>query len=195
MRRLLAGALLALSGCSAGIPKYDYASEADPRRTEYVIGVSDTLQVHVWKNPELSTGVVVRPDGTITIPLLGDMLAAGLTPSQLRAQIKARLDQYVRDEGAVVTIAVNGINSYGVLVAGRVARPGPISATKYLTVVEAVVLAGGPTPYASPDETVLIRRNADGSVRKIPIRYDLIVKGEHQEMNLVLGRGDQIFVP
>lgn len=160
-----------------------------------MIGVSDTLQVHVWKNPEVSTGAVVRPDGTITIPLLGDMLAAGLTPSQLRAQIKARLDQYVRDEGAVVTIAVNGINSYGVLVSGRVARPGPVNATKYLTVLEAVALAGGPTPYASPEDTVLIRRNPDGSVRRIPIRYDLIVKGEYQEMNLVLGRGDQIFIP
>lgn len=194
-RSLLAAILFAVSGCAAAMPRYDYSQETDPRKSEYVIGVGDVLQVRVWKNPEVSSEPVVRPDGTITLTLLGDMPAAGLTPTQLRDQIKSRFDQYIRDEAAVVTVAVSSVGSYRVTVSGRVGQPGVLSATHYLTVVEAVSLAGGPTPFASPEETVLFRLNPDGSARKIPIRYDLIVKGEHPEMNLVLKRGDQVFIP
>ncbi|MGE5783431.1 MAG: polysaccharide biosynthesis/export family protein [Myxococcales bacterium] len=195
VRSCLAAILIAVSGCGAALPNYDYSKETDPRRSEYVIGVGDVLQVRVWKNPEVSTDPIVRPDGTITLTLLGDMPAAGLTPTQLRDQIKARFDQYIRDEAAVVTVAVSTVGSYRVTVSGRVAMPGVLSAAHFLTVVEAVSLAGGPTPFASPEDTVLFRLNPDGSARRVPIRYDLIVKGEHPEMNLVLKRGDQVFVP
>jgi polysaccharide export outer membrane protein len=187
--------LIAVNGCGAGIPNYDYARESDVRKAEYVIGVGDTLQVRVWKNPELTTDPQVRPDGTITITLIGDIPAVGLTPTQLRDIIKARLKQYIRDEEPVVTVAVSSVQSYQITVSGRVAHPGVVSSYHYLTVVEAVALAGGPTPYASPEDAVLFRLNPDGSTRRIPIRYDLIVKGEHQEMNLVLKRGDQLFIP
>ncbi len=177
------------------MPKYNYAGEPDPRKSEYVIGIADTLQVRVWKNPDLSAEPQVRPDGTITIPLLGDIPAAWRTPSVLRDQIKARLGQFIQDEAAVVTVAVAQVQSYQVTVTGRVGHPGVLSSRSYLTIVEAVALAGGPTPFASPEQTVLLRLNPDGSVRRIPIRYDLIVKGEHLEMNLVLQRGDQLFIP
>ena len=187
--------LIAMSGCSAGIPNYDYSQESDPRKAEYVIGIGDTLQVRVWKNPELSTDPQVRPDGTITITLIGDVPAVGLTPTQLRDKIKARLNQYVRDEAAVVTVAVSSVQSYQITVSGRVAHPGVVSSYHYLTIVDAVALAGGPTPYASPENAILFRLNPDGSARRIPIRYDLVVKGEHQEMNLVLKRGDQLLIP
>jgi polysaccharide export outer membrane protein len=194
-RTFLLAIFIAVGGCSAAMPDYDYSRESDIRKSEYVIGVGDTLQVRVWKNPELSTDPQVRPDGTITIPLLGDIAAVGLTPTQLRNQIAARLNQYIRDEAAVVTVAVSSVQSYQVTVSGRVARPGVVSSYRYLTVVDAVALAGGPTPFAAPQDTVLFRLNPDGSARRIPIRYDLVVKGEHQEMNLVLRRGDQLFIP
>lgn len=187
--------LIAVSGCGAGIPNYNYAQEVDVRKAEYVIGIGDTLQVRVWQNPELSTDPQVRPDGTITVTLIGDVPAVGLTPTQLRDNIKARLKQYIRDEAAVVTVAVSSVQSYQITVSGRVAHPGVVSSYHYLTVVEAVALAGGPTPFASPEDAVLFRLNPDGSARRIPIRYDLVVKGEHQEMNLVLRRGDQLFIP
>ena len=187
--------LIAMSGCSAGIPNYDYSQESDPRKAEYVIGIGDTLQVRVWKNPELSTDPQVRPDGTITITLIGDVPAVGLTPTQLRDKIKARLNQYVLDEAAVVTVAVSSVESYQITVSGRVVHPGVVSSYHYVTVVDAVALAGGPTAFASPENAVLFRLNPDGSTRRIPIRYDLVVKGDHQEMNLVLKRGDQLFIP
>lgn len=194
-RYLLLAFSIAICGCGAAIPKYDYSREPDPRKSEYVIGVGDVLQVRVWRNPDVSSDPVVRPDGTITVTLLGDMRAAGLTPTQLRDQVKARFDQYIRDEAAVVTVAVSTIGSYRVTVSGRVGQPGVLTATHYLTVVEAVSLAGGPTAFASPQDAILFRLNPDGSARSIPIRYDLIVKGEHPEMNLVLQRGDQVFIP
>jgi polysaccharide export outer membrane protein len=187
--------LIAVIGCGAGIPHYDYSQETDPRKAEYVIGIGDTLQVRVWKNPELSTDPQVRPDGTITITLIGDIPAVGLTPTQLRDKIKARLNQYIRDEAAVVTVAVSSIESYQITVSGRVAHPGVVSSYRYVTIVDAVALAGGPTTFASPENTILFRLNPDGSTRRIPIRYDLVVKGEHQEMNLVLKRGDQLLIP
>jgi len=187
--------LIAVTGCGAGISNYDYLHESDIRKAEYVIGIGDTLQVRVWKNPELTTDPQVRPDGTITITLIGDIPAAGRTPSQLRDIIKAHLKQYIRDEESVVTVAVSSVQSYQITVSGRVAHPGVVSSYHYLTVVEAVALAGGPTSFASPADTLLLRLNPDGSMRRIPIRYDLVVKGEHQDMNLVLRRGDQLFIP
>ena len=187
--------LIAVSGCGAGISNYDYSRESDIRKTEYVIGIGDTLQVRVWKNPELTTDPQVRPDGTITMTLIGDIRAAGLTPTQLRDIIKDRLKQFIRDEESAVTVAVTSVQSYQITVSGRVAHPGVISSYHYLTVVEAVALAGGPTSFASPTDTFLLRLNPDGSTRRIPIRYDLVVKGEHLEMNLVLKRGDQLVIP
>src|SRR5262245_12820854 len=106
---LACGSLLV--ACGAPAVHYDYAREPDPRRSEYVIGVADHLDIKVWKNPDLSTGAIVRPDGTITLPLVGDLRAAGKTPSQLKGDIAKALTAYIRDEGAVVTIAVTGINS------------------------------------------------------------------------------------
>lgn len=187
--------LLVVTGCHASVPKYPYASEPDPRRGEYVIGVADSLQVRVWKNPELSTDIQVRPDGTITMPLLGDIRAAGLTPTQLKNEIRRRMSQYITDRAAIVTVAVTAVRSYEVVVSGRVGHPGVFGSNRYLTVLEAISLAGGPTPYAATDDLLLVRRNPPGTVRRIPIRYDLLVQGQHPEMNLILMRGDQLYMP
>jgi len=175
---------------------YDYSKEPDPRKSEYVIGVADHLSIRVWKNPDLSTEASVRPDGTITMPLLGDLRADGRTPSQLKEDITKQLQRYVRDEGAVVTIAVTGVNSYSFTVSGNVEHPGVFAQTKYVTVLDAVQLAGGPNRFSSAAETKIFRRDrASGKMRVIPINYPAVLEGTQPEANLALLPGDQVYVP
>lgn len=197
-KRLLAlpALLLALSGCGVRY-KYDYASEPDPRRLEYVIGVSDQLSIQVWKNPDLSGDVTVRPDGTITLPLIGDLTADRKTPTELRNEIARHLAKYLRGEGAEVTVAVTTVNSYSFMVSGNVERPGVYTAQKYVTVLEAIQLAGGPNRFASPRKTKLFRRptGPGAKARTVPIDYASLVDGSRPEANLALFPGDQIYVP
>ena len=183
---------IAVCGSGAAI-QYDYSKEVDPRRTEYVIGIADQLQVRVWKNPDLSTEAVVRPDGTITMQLVGDILADGKTPSQLRQEITKLLSDYVKD--ALVTIAVTAINSYSFTVSGNVEHPGVFRSTKYVTVFDAVQLAGGPNRFASPRETKLYRRDRKGATRIIPVDYNAVAEGKEPQANLALLAGDRIDVP
>lgn len=186
---------MVLASCVNAPPNYPYAKEPDPRKVEFVIGVSDQLRIRVWKNPELNTEIQVRPDGTITMPLVGDVKADGLTPSQLTAAITKALAQYVKDESAVVTVAVVEVNSYKVTVSGAVMQPGIYGSRQYLTVADAIALAGGPSRFASPADTVLIRKGPGNTSRRIPINYDQVVRGEFLQQNLVLLAGDVVFVP
>ena len=195
MKKALPALLATLTACASARYDYDYAKEPDPRQSEYVIGVADSLSIRVWKNPELSAEVTVRPDGTITVPLIGDLHADGLTPSQLKTVLVRQLAKYVRDESAVVTIAVTGVNSYSFTVIGNVTTPGVFTSRKYVTVLEAMQLAGGPNRFASPKETRLLRRNRGGELRTIPINYSAIIDGTQPQANLVLLPGDQIYVP
>jgi polysaccharide export outer membrane protein len=195
--RLLATVAIFGLGACGGAPRitYDYGKEPDPRRMEYVIGVNDLLEIRVWKNPELSADVTVRPDGVITMPLLGDVRVEGRTPSELRGELKQRLAEFIHDVEPVVTISVTGINSYSFTVGGNVERPGVFTSTKYVTVLEAILLAGGPNKFAKADRIQLHRRGADGKDRVIPVAYSLLMSGKRPEMNLALMRGDRIFVP
>jgi polysaccharide export outer membrane protein len=195
MRRAFAVLLVLLSACGHGAGAFDYRKEPDPRRSEYVIGVSDLLSIQVWNNAEVSREVTVRPDGTITLPLIGDLTAAGKTPSQLKQEVTTQLARYVRDEGAVVTVAVSAVNSYGFTVSGNVERPGVYGSQKYVTVLEAIQLAGGPNRFASPRKTKLMRRDRAGNLRVIPIDYTAVLEGRRPEANLALLAGDQLHVP
>src|SRR5262245_49671252 len=112
--------LATLAGCPVSTPYYDYSKEPNPRKLEDVIGVSDKLLITVWKNPDLSTDAVVRPDGTITMPLIGDIKASGRTPSELRGEITTRLGNFIKDDSAVVTVAITEVNSYRFTVTGAV---------------------------------------------------------------------------
>jgi len=188
-------ALLILAGCGAAPVVYDYSREPDPRKSEYVIGVSDHLAIKVWKNGDLSTDAIVRPDGTITLPLLGDLRAAGRTPTELKEQVQKLLANYIRDESAVVTIAVTGVNSYSFTVSGNVEHPGVFSSPKYVTVLEAIQLAGGLNRYASPGKTQIFRLTKNGSARVIPIDYDAVQSGRQPDANIALLAGDRVFVP
>lgn len=187
--------MMVVAACGVPPSNYPYEKEPDPRQREYVIGVSDNLRIRVWKNPELDTDIQVRPDGTITMPLLGDLVAEGLTPTQLKQEISKALSQYIKEAGAVVTVAVTEVNSYKVTVSGHVLQPGVYASRQFMTVADAVALAGGPDRFAKSKEVVLIRKNPKGGVRRIPINYEAIQKGEKLEQNLVLMRGDTLFFP
>ena len=185
----------AATACGSSIPNYDYAAESNPCDTEFVVGVSDRLQITVWQNRHVSTSLLVRPDGTITLPLVGDLQAAGKKPSQLKKEITDRLKTFIKEETAIVTVAVTEVNSYRFSVSGEVTNAGVFNRTHCVTVVDALALAGGFTRFASRDKIVIVRRDDQGQLRQIPISYDAIAKGGHQEMNLVLHAGDQIVVP
>src|SRR5882757_8119055 len=114
--------------CATQHAPYNYAAEPDPRKKEYVLGPSDVLHVNVWRNPELSGDATVRPDGTISVPLVGDLSAAGRTPSQIRADIAQRMTAFIKDDAAIVTVAVNTIASYRFVVSGNVEHPGAFAA-------------------------------------------------------------------
>jgi len=184
-----------LVACGASIPNYDYSQEPDPRTSEYVIGVADQLRIEVWKNPEQSGTVRVRPDGTITLPLIGDLHAAGRTPSQLRSDIQRKQKAFVKDETATVTVAVTEVASYRFTVAGEVVNPGVFNSSNYVTVIEAIAMAGGLTRFAKRNSIFIVRRDKNGNTRHVPISYDAIAKGGHEEMNLALLPGDTVFVP
>ena len=179
------------SGC--GTSGYDYSKEPDPRKREFVLGASDQVKITVWKNPELSSDARVRPDGTITMPLIGDIPATGRTPSELQKEITQKLSSYVR-EGAVVSVAVSEVNSYRFTVGGNVEHGGIFTAKYYVTVSEAVAMAGGLNKFANPHKVVIVRNEGQG-VRRIPIDYERIASGEHPEENLPLIAGDSLFVP
>jgi len=180
----------AIVGC--GPAYYDYSKEPDPRKGEFVLGVNDAVHVNVWKNAELSVDARVRPDGTITMPLVGDIKAAGRTPSSLKSEITKRLQSFVRDEGAIVSIAVTEVNSYRFTVAGQVEHAGLLTAKYYVTASEAIAMAGGLNRFANPHKLTLVRNDQHG-LRRIPIDYERIASGLHPEEDIVLLAGDTLY--
>lgn len=191
---LLSGGLSAV-GCATPRPPYDYASEPDPRKKEYVIGASDILRITVWHNADLSGESIVRPDGTISLPLIGDVRAAGRTPGEVRSEVAQRLAAFVKDESAVVTVAVAAINSYRFIVSGNVERSGAFTATHYVTVSEAIALAGGPNKFANPEDAMIIRVDPSKGVRRIPVDVPAVLNGSRPEQDLPLLSGDTVYVP
>jgi len=195
-RLLLLVALAVVAACGIKVPNYDYAQEPDPRNMEYVLGVGDDITINVWENPGLTTEGTIRPDGTITMPLIGDIKASGETPTSLKGLIKEKLATFVKVEGSEITVQVRGANSYRFTVSGEVIRPGVYNQTYYVTVAEAVALAGGFTRFAKKNEMVLMRRDSTtGEVRRIPLVYDLLASGRRPDMNIVVLAGDSLYVP
>jgi polysaccharide export outer membrane protein len=157
----------------------------------YVIGPSDVLNITVWKEPTLSSSLLVRPDGMISLPLLGDVLATGLTPLQLADQIASKLKKFVQDPN--VSVVVSQIHSKIVYLLGEVGKKGPIEMTPGMTVLEAIGSAGGLTDYANAKK-IYILRNEGGRNEKIPVKYKQALKGD-RSLDLVLKSGDTIVVP
>jgi polysaccharide export outer membrane protein len=157
----------------------------------YVIGPSDVLTVTVWKEPTLSGPILVRPDGMITMPLLGDVQASGLTPLRLADQIASRLKKYFQAPN--VSVVVGEIHSKVIYLLGEVGKKGPIEMTPGMTLLNAIASAGGLTDYANTKK-IYILRGETGKQDKIPVRYKDALRGE-SEFNLVLQPGDTIVVP
>lgn len=184
---------LALSGCGPSIYEtYDYTKEYDPRKHEYVIGVSDTVSINVYRSPDLSTQGTVRPDGVITVPLIGDLIVAGKTPTQVRDEMKKKLATYVKDD-AVINVSVTGFNSYRFIVSGNVNHAGAFSQKYYVTVSEALAMAGGPSKFAA-DQIVILRADASGKVREIPVSLKAVNSGKHQEQDIFIVSGDTVLM-
>ena len=182
-----------MHGTSAGTQAlYAEAARRDPRGKPYIIGIADVVRVSVWKDESLSTDAIVRPDGTITVPLVGELRAAGRTAAELQQEASQRMATVVKD--APVTVSVTEINSYRFTVAGNVEHPGLFTARYYLTVSEALALAGGPNRYADTDQVVIVRP-VGGSLQRIPIDYDAILSGKSPEQDIVVLAGDSVRVP
>ena len=159
---------------------------------DYVIGAEDVLGVQFWREPEMSGDVVVRPDGMITLPLLGDVKADGLKPNVLRDQVKAAAERFLTD--ANVTIIVRQVNSRKVYITGQVAHPGAYSLASPRTVLQALAMAGGVTEYAESDN-ISIARTEGGKTKLYKFNYKNVSKGKGIEQNIQLQPGDTVMVP
>ncbi len=157
----------------------------------YIIGPEDGLQVTVWKEPTMSGSFPVRPDGMISLTLLGDVQAAGLTPMQLSGDISQRLKKYVQDPN--VSVVVTGINSRRVYLMGEVNKVGPVPMSAGMTPLQAIASAGGLTAFAN-SKHIYILRTEQGKQQKIPFNYKQALKGDSKEQ-LPLRPGDTIVVP
>jgi polysaccharide biosynthesis/export protein len=158
----------------------------------YLIGVQDVLDISVWKEPELSRSVPVRPDGKISLPLLNDVQAAGLTPSQLGAQITTNLNKFMTNPQ--VTVIVSQINSQRIYILGEVVRPGAFVLLSSMTILQALSNAGGFTPFANSKKIYLLRQE-NGKQQKLPFNYKDVIGGKKPEQNVVLRPSDTIVVP
>lgn len=172
------------------------ASPAHPPQQDssYRIGAGDVLEISVWNEPQASVqGVVVRPDGKISLPLLKDISVVGLTPMELQQNLTERLDKLIR--GADVTVVVREIHSKKVYLVGMVGRIGPMPlVSDDTTVLQAIAEAGGLSPYAKKKK-IYVLRIENGKKIKLPFDYDAVVKGEHLEQNITLRPDDTIVVP
>lgn len=171
--------------------------EATAAADVYRIGQDDILQVSVWRSPELSVTVPVRPDGRISVPLVGDVVVAGRTPDQVAADIKLKLAAFVREPQ--VSIILTELRSHEYLsrvrVTGAVRTPVSVPYRPGMTVLDAVLAAGGVTEFASADNTKLFRRNKSETLETLPIKLDRLMKKGDLENNLALQPGDIVTVP
>lgn len=165
------------------------SSAADPG---YLLGPEDVLLISVWKDDHLTREVVVRPDGMISFPLVGDVTAEGKTVDELRSDLVRRLVKYIPNVN--VTVAVTKVLSYKIYVVGRVTKPGEYLVGHYTDVLQALSLAGGLTPFAAENDIKVIRR-VMGQQQVFAFRYGDVRKGRDLEQNILLQRGDVVMVP
>jgi polysaccharide biosynthesis/export protein len=164
-----------------------------PHDDTFVIGNDDLLAINVWKEPDISRQVPVRSDGKISLPLVGEVKAAGETPLKLEEDLAARLKNYI-DEPEV-TVIVQQINSQKFNILGQVNHPGSFSLANSATVLDAIALAGGFRDFAKQKAIYVLRANADGSETRIPFNYKQVVKGKNPDQNIRLQPRDTIVVP
>lgn len=198
MNRILRGAagvaILVLSACQS-LPPPPPPKVAAQASSEYVIGPGDKLQIFVWRKPDLSTTVTVRPDGRISIPLVSDILAVGKTTTALADEIKQRLAKYVKDP--VVTViaeAFVGPFSRQIRIIGEAANPHAIAYRAHMTLLDAMIEVGGLTKYAAGNNAVLVR-DEDGKQVSYSVHLDSLIRDGDVSANVPLAPGDILIIP
>jgi polysaccharide export outer membrane protein len=161
--------------------------------TEYVIGAADILAVNVWKEPDISRTLPVRPDGKISLPLVGELQASGLTASKLQDVIAQKLKDYIANPQ--VNVVVQEVKSRTFNTVGKVLKPGSFDLAKPTSVLDAIALAGGFQDFAKVSKIYVLRRMPDGSQRMLPFNYKSVIKGKRLDQNIELQSGDTIVVP
>ena len=159
---------------------------------QYIIGPEDVLDIHVWREDALSRTISVRMDGKISLPLIDEIRAAGLSPLQLKEAITQRLKELI--ENPIVTVIVKEVNSHKVYITGNVKNPGIYKIRSETSIVQLISIAGGVADWASTQKIVIIRKE-NGKERVITVNYKKIIKGEDLSSNLILKPGDTIIVP
>ena len=189
-------ALVALGGCTPAsiqlTPAQAAAARAAAPAHEYLLGPEDALEISVWKEPDLTKKLVVRPDGKITYPLIGEVQASGRTVEQLQAEIAKRLTKYVTD--AHVTVILLKAQNYKIYVTGKVNKPGEFVVGNPVNVMQAIAMAGGLTPFASPGSITVIRK-VGHKEEVFPFSYNDVAQGLMTQENRTLKPGDVVVVP
>jgi polysaccharide export outer membrane protein len=186
---LPAGETLAQTSSNPSAPTPPASAEV-----EYIIGPGDILQVFVWRNPELSMSVPVRPDGKISTPLVEDIVAVGKTPSQLARDMEKVLAEYVRSPQVNVIVSAPVSTFSQVKIIGQVAKPQALPFREGITALDAVLAVGGLAPFAAGNRAKIVR-NEDGKQREVKIRLDDLVNKGDMRQNLTLRPGDVLVVP
>jgi polysaccharide export outer membrane protein len=190
------------SGSSASAPASNTApaaqnadassTQAKPHDNTFVIGNDDVLAINVWKEPDISRSIPVRSDGKISLPLVGEVQAAGLTPLSLEKEIASRLKNYISEPE--VTVMVQQVNSQKFNILGQVVKPGSYMVVNSLTVLDAIALAGGFRDFAKQKAIYVLRQGSTGETR-IPFNYKEVSQGKNMAQNIKLQPGDTIIVP
>jgi len=165
----------------------------DVQPASFIIGVEDVLTINVWREPEISRVVPVRPDGMISLPLVGEIKAKGLTPVQLQDQISTALKKLMADPQ--VTVIVSEVRSLTFNVVGQVFKPGYYPLTRRMTVLDAIALSGGFEPFAKQKKVYVLRTGANGKQVRLPFNYKDVIKGKRPDENIELQPRDTVVVP
>ncbi|MGO9270295.1 MAG: polysaccharide biosynthesis/export family protein [Terriglobia bacterium] len=164
-----------------------------PPSDDYVIGAEDVISISVWKEPDLTRTVPVRPDGKISLPLIGEVMASGLTPPKLSSVISEKLKAYISNPE--VNVIVEQVKSPVFNIIGQVLKPGPYELTRPTTILDAIGLAGGPAAFAKLKNIHVMRTLPDGRQQKLYFDYKAALKGQKMEQNIYLKPGDILIVP
>jgi len=168
-------------------------ADALPSRDPYKVNPGDVLQIAVWKEEDLKRELLVNPDGHFAFPLAGDMVAEGRTVDQIRQELTEKLGRFIPD--VVVTVAALQLSGNKVYVLGQVNHASEFIMTRTLDVMQAISMAGGPTPFAKLDDIKVLRRSDQGTQIAIPFRYTDVQEGKKLDQNILLRAGDTVVVP
>lgn len=180
-------------GDVASTAKPPATSASKPHDKDFIIGNGDVLNINVWKQPDLSRSVPVRSDGKVSLPLIGEVKAAGQTPLKLEEELTSKFQPYLAEPE--VTVIVEQINSEKFNILGRVAKPGSYPLVNPTTVLDAIALAGGCRDFAKQKSIYILRRQPDGSETRLPFNYQDVIKGKDTAQNIDLQPRDTIVVP